>query len=1279
MTSSLSATLEEMDPEADHKDPNIIRKSSYTALRLYNEVPSQIDQETRIIFVGPVPMEWLVANKKTYGSWGKMKSLFPKVYSRLWTDQGSQAAANDDVRKITNAAVAAAANRMAAEQQNGNPVEGVATSSGSIPNTGGPLVAGPEGVIRAIDDLVIAPRISVDSTDPMTSFDAVSDDDAWISTDDRPDLVPNHSSDLVPQRYVAADDLVSLNLDSSSIAEHVLENEDPEPEEEPGENEESSYPHADRTDDLMLSRYLTTEGATSTLRTLPAASDEYPYNSGSQNSSQQSLSRGSHFYSNTRSSRNENVSHDGDSPLASYGNGPTGIISDDDSRMSPSPRSTSHLLGDTSRPPSQLDLSSSHSKTFQPALVYKTTPHTNSASEPTPLFTATDSSVSTMGSMQSYFTARESVVSTGRSDSESSRNNSYFPPQDDYIASNAADSVQSNGSTDDSSTSTVKPNKPHEHSLSGTVPLAAETSTATAVNQIVSPSAKSYLADILERDVAALKKKQTSEENKNAQQKQAKKATSVRAPTSKLSNTIQKAKKKPANAGRRVKQKYQKHKHSFMVSTDKLLKRKRVGEVVMIEKLLVLVKAAPEDRRIPSDFNEMEQIDTRLVQRWREYVVVARKSDSSESPIDLQFYKSRQISKIETHDQQHKRKSDKPDFSVGVGSHCEVNLYSSLDKSIVLWNRTSLGVEPSKKKDSMIYILRARSDASALNWLSFLASIVGICAESLITVKVPDLGVTIDVEIPFQDIETIRRFEDRSQLVSLKHMMKHSSHPSWMGTYIVEKCLDAMYQVEPIRKQLDQNWRGIVKAGLVWRRYDRLEWMFDLRGAQMQSSWAMMKTHHELELRPKVPFSLPIMIQGNPTPLAEPFPIEGFVTRLTTWRGEVRKQKLLNRSYFHTHDNLLFYALPIRALPPYVGSDTKDIPLICEIAPYKTDSHGRIEWLNHIKNVEEFDQYDLIAQFEMKRRIASISRSDGFVDLIELRDIRPEDDDKVVLVFKSGTILRFQVHDLETRNMWLKQLHDLMIYWKYRRRERMIRTNAIRQQNLDILHIDEDAEAFVGEAAAKWETDRGVADPLTYNIAGIACSRSLYMNGILFQKPTKFSTFRKYYVVLTLTDLILYLPSPSSVHWTEGGYCLTERLKSTYTRVNNYRVQSVSLSECYVYSGPVTSSDLLNRENTFDKENPGRHALPRAYADGWKSAEEESLRCFVLWFGKKSYAPTSRKDKKLSFKTVNRLGAGGTSMVFMARSRHDRDLWVTALNTVMSRLAVDSHEDIVVT
>jgi hypothetical protein len=65
------------------------------------------------------------------------------------------------------------------------------------------------------------------------------------------------------------------------------------------------------------------------------------------------------------------------------------------------------------------------------------------------------------------------------------------------------------------------------------------------------------------------------------------------------------------------------------------------GLVVKMERMLVRVDKAGSD--VPDDFDENgdQKIDSRVKDKWREYMVVCRQSISEEADFVLQFYKTR--------------------------------------------------------------------------------------------------------------------------------------------------------------------------------------------------------------------------------------------------------------------------------------------------------------------------------------------------------------------------------------------------------------------------------------------------------------------------------------------------------------------------------------------------------------------------------------------------------------------------------------------------------------
>lgn len=167
----------------------------------------------------------------------------------------------------------------------------------------------------------------------------------------------------------------------------------------------------------------------------------------------------------------------------------------------------------------------------------------------------------------------------------------------------------------------------------------------------------------------------------------------------------------------------------------------------------------------------------------------------------------------------------------------------------------------------------------------------------------------------------------------------------------------------------------------------------------MYGSMAMQKTH-QLELRPKMHYpTITKMKDGEK--MVEPAPVEGFLLRLTsgTGRQERMGRFFFKRLYFYTHDNLLCFCKPARALPPpppelilrngiipKTSEIIDEIPLIYAVAPYAPDGRGEIPWLT--KAAAEIERRDREAYDEAERKVNTLLRSDGFVDLCKAVEVR---------------------------------------------------------------------------------------------------------------------------------------------------------------------------------------------------------------------------------------------------------------------------------------------------
>ncbi|KAK9334022.1 Pleckstrin homology domain-containing protein [Lipomyces starkeyi] len=741
------------------------------------------------------------------------------------------------------------------------------------------------------------------------------------------------------------------------------------------------------------------------------------------------------------------------------------------------------------------------------------------------------------------------------------------------------------------------------------------------------------------------------------------------------------------------------------------------GQVVKIDRVLVGIKSA-NVRTLHSDFNESDHVHLNVVERAREYIAVARYSGEEQAPFVLQLYKTLTVPAIVTD-----RTATSIAYTIPLNRKIvNINLFSSLDKSLALWKSNDDNGKGDAK--TILYVMRFRAPSTSIAWYGFVRSILGGKVVKDMIVQVPDLEASLRIAIPWEDIRrhNLRRLADTRRredgLEEPEHI--HGSHAEAMPApqivdYAISTALDILERV-PAYRETVTSWREHERLGLAWRRYDRIEWLHDVNEQHMFAAWALRKTH-ELELRPKVHYpTFAPSPKAAAQSLVEPPPIEGFLIRLTQHSGNSTHLGRLfyKQFYFMCHDNMLVFCKPHHATPPAfekpfsLSDSAGSRTFIHEFTPYPMRD-GQIEWLDgsRLRDSHKLKELDEIALSEVYRRLYQMLTSSGFINLCDVTEVRPVqrnpdvdsqigagdgvnfncsarnertnyedgtvtefDDDRVFeLVLKSGLVVRLQAFNKTTRDEWIKRLDELRGYWRARREADARALTALKAANLAQLHIDEEMESQIGESASKWEVLRGVADPEIYNVCPLGFCRSITMEGQLFFKIRKHATFKMNYIVICHGHLIIYEEQARSATGVE--------MPTIYHKKRDI----IPLKECYVYSGILTEADLVSQNNSFNvSAAPGMYSLPRIYSDGTTASDDEFSRCFVLWRAS-STSTLAPKDAVKSFKSqrkkysgsdrfyrVETLGTAGRGLMFMARSRMEKELWVSVLTEEIGRI-----------
>ncbi|KAI9289624.1 hypothetical protein BC943DRAFT_314787 [Umbelopsis sp. AD052] len=103
---------------------------------------------------------------------------------------------------------------------------------------------------------------------------------------------------------------------------------------------------------------------------------------------------------------------------------------------------------------------------------------------------------------------------------------------------------------------------------------------------------------------------------------------------------------------------------------------------------------------------------------------------------------------------------------------------------------------------------------------------------------------------------------------------------------------------------------------------------------------------------------------------------------------------------------------------------------------------------------------------------------------------------------------------------------------------------------------------------------------------------------------------------------------------------------------------AIDLRQTYVYSGRQCLEDKV----VYDFERPNR-----IFADGLVSNDDVKECIFVLW--------QARKSSGFFESNKSRLATKGNLLIFMARSRQEKEEWVWAIQQCIDRASKETKED----
>lgn len=771
------------------------------------------------------------------------------------------------------------------------------------------------------------------------------------------------------------------------------------------------------------------------------------------------------------------------------------------------------------------------------------------------------------------------------------------------------------------------------------------------------------------------------------------------------------------------------------------------GEVIKLEKMLIRVEYTKHELPDDLDENESRKIETQTLEKWKEFMVVCREASTDDADHVLQIHKTRVIKAVDKESEKsaYSIPLDRKKIKVGLFSsldktivvcqpikggtrlymlkpRCSANSmeWFTFLRNLLGWKRTkNLQVNVP---DLSVHLKLDNPFVSVENTQHLLkAGASGVEEEAITDTSHAEEAAAKN--IVSKCMEMLKKSKEYSTVVE-----------TWASHTMSE--LDHNQSAQETQAQQPQ--AGHQPVGLAWRRYDRIEWVHGANEKKMYGTIGMERSY-ELEIRPKTHYPSTVKDRKGDT-LIEPAPLEGFLVRLSSQKSEEQRfgKLFFKKLYFSTHSQFLVFNRPGFADPPPppklpMRTDFKvptsheiaeAIPLIYAVNPYALEDN-RVTWLasTNPEALSNARTHDRDAADEHTRRTSLLLHCDGLINLVNVTKVRnivhgatPADvnldegsdvdfdesvdneasrrDDGTTtdmdsartfeLVLTNGLVLRLQAYDRATKLEWMRRLSALVVYWRHRTTADAALFKAVRQRNLDLLNIDEDFEALIGQYARKWEITQSYAEPKLYHMCGLASCRSVVLSAFLYRKARMHANFVRNLAIVSEGHLLIFR---DAVRGIDG---------HVVKHIHHERLQSLNLRDCYIYSGTLTENDLLYTSNAVGNAGEFK-GLPRIWADdGWRGTDEEGMTCFVIWHGKRSSwfrsvseesgganggnngkTAVQKTSRKARLKKVSALGVEGRSSVFKCRSRAERDRWVMAISAEIDRLATSEEVRVV--
>ncbi|KAI8581130.1 hypothetical protein K450DRAFT_279233 [Umbelopsis ramanniana AG] len=566
--------------------------------------------------------------------------------------------------------------------------------------------------------------------------------------------------------------------------------------------------------------------------------------------------------------------------------------------------------------------------------------------------------------------------------------------------------------------------------------------------------------------------------------------------------------------------------------------------------------------------------------------------------------------------------------NINLASITQLKLVNEQEYLIELTARTS-------EKGGIKLSFRLRNTKQTRHWYRQLYSLVPQNSKPIFPnvadVVIPDLN--IECRVPVADVST--------------------STYGWLKQMIVT----SMVQDETT-KEMYENWHQQKELSLCWRYKDCLEWCVD--ESESIIGPRLIEGNNNLELRKTE--HMPTTVTIGERQIVEPEAIDGILTRLTNRRGQmIKSQKFSQRRfYFATHQQYLInLSLNNKcSREEQIGSSLGMIDL-CEVEVIKVwkpnTMYGSTAFQSNTSISSSSSSTPIMAASTQVERehdprlcwccFASTPKA--------IKNLQKLDKQKrcFEMVLRNGLSIIYEAQSVDDRDVWVRRLQDLSLYWKTLN-HRMIR-DQISKYKAAIIRQDKSPKSKRNDQNAEMENDsmsqydeEAAADNVIYTSFWNYClpSRCRYIMcaGALFYKNSVRKPFKEDHFVLTRDGQLVM-------------FNIVERSK-----LSGRMIQSV-------YHGRKYTHDLTGSYVYTDNDNDTVVRRPaRMYSDGLVTPRDnqDDACLFSVWIPL-THKFYSHKKKKMIITQKHTLK--GKPWTFMARTKEDKQIWITAINAVLDR------------